>query len=274
MPGSRGFYETSRRPSATRVATGHHAPRLRAASAHRQRPTRPAAATRLCAASAARRNGAAAPQTTATPAPLPPETKFGVFAGDVNDLAARPAAPPSAPPAAQPAQPDPNTERVKAQAGVGIKGRSLDQYEGVVVTPVKAFFAGKERAFFDIEFPGNYRVWRQQEDRAPKDFDELKARVPRSARPDRPSAQASARPQVRLGRREGGIASRAAQAAVAARQLPISMEFSCRQSRRKFQITSTKNKSAQTNRNSNSDDPKRSLRRSQSLDHSDFRHCL
>jgi hypothetical protein len=64
---------------------------------------------------------------------------------------------------------------VKAQAGVGAKGRSLDQYEGVVVTPVKAYFAGKERAFFDIEFPGNYRIWRVQQDRAPKDFEELKA---------------------------------------------------------------------------------------------------
>jgi hypothetical protein len=111
-------------------------------------------------------------------APLPPETKFGVFAGDVNDLAARPAAPQAAPPPTapeQPAQPDPNTERVKAQAGVGIKGRSLDQYEGVVVTPVKAFFSSKERAFFDIEFPGNYRLWRV-ENEAPKDFDDLKAR--------------------------------------------------------------------------------------------------
>src|SRR5262245_669538 len=103
-------------------------------------------------------------------APLPPETKFGVFAGDVNDLAARPNSPSPTPP--QPAQ----TERVKAQAGVGAKGRSLDQYEGVIVTPVKAYFAGKERAFFDIEFPGNYQRWRVLEDRAPKDFEELKAK--------------------------------------------------------------------------------------------------
>src|SRR3954449_1510504 len=116
-------------------------------------------------------------QTAASPAPTPPgqaplpvETQFGAFAGDVNDLAARPAAPPSASavaPPGQPSQSDPNTERVKAQAGVGIKGRSLDQYEGVVVTPVKAYFAGKERAFFDIEFPGNYRLWRVDQPSAP-----------------------------------------------------------------------------------------------------------
>lgn len=111
-------------------------------------------------------------QATPEPAPLPPEAKVGVFAGDANDLAARPAAPQ---PAIAPPN-DPNVERVKAEAGVGAKGRSLDQYEGLVVTPVKAFFAGKERAFFDIEFPGNYRTWRVQEDRAPKDFEELKAK--------------------------------------------------------------------------------------------------
>src|SRR6476661_9137391 len=70
-------------------------------------------------------------QVTTSQAPLPVETQFGAFAGDVNDLAARPAAPPAAPPG-QPSPPDPNTERVKAQAGVGIKGRSLDPYQGVV----------------------------------------------------------------------------------------------------------------------------------------------
>jgi hypothetical protein len=115
-----------------------------------------------------------APTASAPPA-LPPETKFGVFAGDVNDLAAQPAAQPTQPAPSTPPT-DPNTERVKAQAGVAAAGRSLDQHSGLVVTPVKAFFAGKERAFFDIEFPGNYRTWRVQEDRAPKDFDELKAK--------------------------------------------------------------------------------------------------
>src|SRR5262245_8509218 len=74
----------------------------------------------------------------ASPAPLPPETKFGVFAGDVNDSAAGSSAPPAAtpsqpqaaPPAATPPAPaQPETERVKAQAGVGIQGQSLKQYE-------------------------------------------------------------------------------------------------------------------------------------------------
>ena len=42
---------------------------------------------------------------------------------------------------------------VKAGKGVGLKGRSLDPHEGLYVTPVKAFFAAKERLFFEAEFP-------------------------------------------------------------------------------------------------------------------------
>ena len=109
------------------------------------------------------------------PAPLPPETKFGVFAGDVNDLAARPNAPQPAQPSSLP-PPEPGMERVKAQAGVGAKGRSLDNEQGLLVTPVKAFFAAKERIAFEQAFYGQYRLYRATED-APKDYDELKAKV-------------------------------------------------------------------------------------------------
>src|SRR6478672_2289978 len=115
----------------------------------------------------------AAPSPAA--APLPPETKFGVFAGDVNDLAARPSAPQPAQPSSLP-PPEPGTERVKAQAGVGAKGRSLDNEQGLLVTPVKAFFAAKERIAFEQAFYGQYRLYRATED-APKDYDELKAKV-------------------------------------------------------------------------------------------------
>ena len=121
----------------------------------------------------------AAPAAAAAPAPagqapLPPETKVGVFAGSLDDLAARPQAG-SITAACGAAPQDANTERVKAEKGVGIKGRSLDQYQGVVVTPVKAYFAARERIFFDVEFKGNYDRWRVSADKAPKDFDELKA---------------------------------------------------------------------------------------------------
>ena len=65
---------------------------------------------------------------------------------------------------------------MKAQAGVGAKGRSLDNEQGLLVTPVKAFFAAKERIAFEQAFYGQYRLYRATED-APKDYDELKAKV-------------------------------------------------------------------------------------------------
>lgn len=124
----------------------------------------------------------AAPQPTAspsTPAPLPIETKVGGFVGTLDDLAARPAAPPP-PPVATPELPalgDPNVERVKAEKGVGIKGRSLDEYQGPVVTPVKAFFAAKERIVFEIQFPSQYQLYKAMDGQVPKDFDDLKTKV-------------------------------------------------------------------------------------------------
>jgi hypothetical protein len=107
------------------------------------------------------------PQTSPNSAPLPPETKFGVFAGDVNDLAARPTAPaaPQAPPSPAAAA---NTERVRAEKGVGIKGRSLDQYEGAVVTPAKAFFSTKERIAFEIEVPKALQLYEASSGESPK----------------------------------------------------------------------------------------------------------
>jgi len=119
---------------------------------------------------------APAPAVPAAAAPtqpaLPIETKVGVFAGSLDDLAA-----PTNAPQPQPAPPPPvgNTEVVKAGKGVGAAGRSLDQYEGVVVTPVKALFSARERAFFEAEFPKNYQLWEASGNETPKNFDDLKA---------------------------------------------------------------------------------------------------
>lgn len=123
-----------------------------------------------------------APSPAASPgqAALPPETKFGVFAGGIDDLAARPAAPATPPQATTAAPPpaDPNTERVTAQAGVGAKGRSLDAYQGgYLVTPAKAYFAAKERIVFEIQFPSQYKLYKAGDGVVPKDFDDLKAKV-------------------------------------------------------------------------------------------------
>lgn len=118
----------------------------------------------------------AQPPAAVGQAPLPPEAKFGAFAGDVNDLAARPSAPaapdqPIAPPA------DPNTERVKAEKGVGLKGRSLDQYEGLVVTPAKAFFSAKERIAFEIQVPHALQLYEATNGEAPKTHDDFMTNI-------------------------------------------------------------------------------------------------
>jgi hypothetical protein len=106
-----------------------------------------------------------------------------VFAGDVNDLAARPSAPPTppAPPstdsAPPPAATEPETERIKAEKGVGLKGRSLDQYEGVLVTPAKAFFSAKERIAFEIQVPHALQLYKASEGQAPKTHDEFMEKI-------------------------------------------------------------------------------------------------
>ena len=71
----------------------------------------------------------------------------------------------------------PETETVKAQAGVGIKGRSLDEYEGVVVTPVKTYFRAKERISFEIEFPHALNLYKALEGSVPQNFAELEEKV-------------------------------------------------------------------------------------------------
>jgi hypothetical protein len=115
-----------------------------------------------------------APEAAPTPqpggqAPLPVETKVGVFAGGLDDLAA----PVSRP---QPT-PQPETERIKAQTGVGIKGRSLDQYEGIVVTPAKTLFTAKERIAFEIAVPHALSLFNASEGRNPESHEEFMENV-------------------------------------------------------------------------------------------------
>lgn len=85
---------------------------------------------------------------------------------------------PPPPPQAQaaPAPQPVKMERVKAGVGVGKKGRSLDNERGVIVTPVKALFAAKEKIAYEIQFLGQYRIYRATND-VPKDFDDLTVKV-------------------------------------------------------------------------------------------------
>ncbi|MEX2026616.1 MAG: hypothetical protein WEH44_04935 [Pirellulaceae bacterium] len=86
---------------------------------------------------------------------------------------------PPPPPVAKAPPPPPQPvvmEQVKAEKGVGIKGRSLDGESGIIVTPVKALFGAKEEIAF-IQFLSQYRIYNALNDDIPKDFDDLTAKV-------------------------------------------------------------------------------------------------
>ncbi len=71
-------------------------------------------------------------------------------------------------------------ESTKAQVGVGIKGRSLDNETGVgkiVSAPVSAFFAVKERVAFDILVPQALSLFRATEGRCPKSHEEFMEKI-------------------------------------------------------------------------------------------------
>lgn len=97
--------------------------------------------------------------TSANPSTPPPQT---------STMAAQP----------QPLAPA-ETQFVPAQAGVGQQGRSLDAHEGMIVTPVKAYFASKERVFFDVELPKSLQLYAAQtpDGQGPKSHDEFMREV-------------------------------------------------------------------------------------------------
>ena len=69
------------------------------------------------------------------------------------------------------------TERVKAEKGVGIKGRSLDEYEGPIVTPAKAYFTAKERIIFEIAVPQALALYDATEGQGPKTHEEFMEKI-------------------------------------------------------------------------------------------------
>lgn len=118
------------------------------------------------------------------PAAMPVESKAGFFAGGLDDLAAPARAPQSTNEAPTESSIEtslpplePGKERVKAGKGVGIKGRSLDEHEGIVVTPAKTFFSAKERIAFEIAVPQAYAFYIATADDIPTDFADFEAKV-------------------------------------------------------------------------------------------------
>jgi len=106
----------------------------------------------------------------AVPAPQPPATEPAIG----MELTPPAQAPSPASPAAEvPA----DMERVKAEKGVGIKGRSLDEHQGMLVTPAKAYFSVRERVVFEIQIPEAVKLFKATNGNGPKSHDDFMAQI-------------------------------------------------------------------------------------------------
>jgi hypothetical protein len=67
----------------------------------------------------------------------------------------------------------PGTDRVKADVGVGVKGRGLDQHKGVLVAPAKAYFTMREKAIFQIQIPHAMQMYEALHGSAPRTHEQF-----------------------------------------------------------------------------------------------------
>jgi hypothetical protein len=78
-------------------------------------------------------------------------------------------------------EPAPKPERVKADVGVGKRGRSLDDYdsgvEAVIAGPAKAYFGFREKAVFQIQIPQAMQFFKAAQGRAPKSHEEFMSQI-------------------------------------------------------------------------------------------------
>jgi hypothetical protein len=90
-----------------------------------------------------------------------------------------PTTPTAVPPVAAPQPPPVDMERVKAEKGVGIAGRSLDPYEGAIVTPAKTLFTVRERVVFEAQIPEALKLFKANNinGQGPKSHDEFMAQI-------------------------------------------------------------------------------------------------
>jgi hypothetical protein len=138
-------------------------------------------------------------ETAPAAAPTPDAAASAEPAATPADSAAVPAVPAPQPPATEPAigmeltapaqaqVPEapvvpvadvvPDMERVKAEKGVGIKGRSLDEHQGMLVTPAKAYFSVRERVVFEIRLPDALNKYKALNGNGPKSHDEFMAQI-------------------------------------------------------------------------------------------------
>lgn len=131
--------------------------------------------------------GAAGTGETATPASDAAEESAGIAIGLGQPVSEQPASEETSvqpAPADEPAMPvepaapaEPDTERVEAKAGVGAKGRSLDEHEGVYVTPAKTLFTVREKVIFEIEVPNALKLYEATNGNPPRTHEEFMSQV-------------------------------------------------------------------------------------------------
>lgn len=115
-------------------------------------------------------DGAAVSAIPAIPATQPPTAEPAV-----GPELAPPAQAQSAP--APTAEVPTDMERVKAEKGVGIKGRSLDEHQGMLVTPAKAYFSVRERVVFEIQIPDAVKLFKATNGNSPKSHEDFMAQI-------------------------------------------------------------------------------------------------
>jgi hypothetical protein len=86
-------------------------------------------------------------------------------------------APAPAPPAPPAAPPTPATEEVKAEAGVGVKGQSLQEHSGIMVEPAKAYFRVEQKMVFNVQIPQAMQLFQATEGRKPNSEQEFMTKI-------------------------------------------------------------------------------------------------
>ncbi|QDU31938.1 hypothetical protein ETAA8_71000 [Anatilimnocola aggregata] len=104
--------------------------------------------------------------------PMPPVPSLPVPPPGVGF---EPPPPPDAPAPTNPAAD--TTETVKADVGVGIKGRSLDNENGLLVQPAKTYFAVREKVVFQIAIPSAMNLFQGTEGRFPNSHEEFMQKI-------------------------------------------------------------------------------------------------
>lgn len=121
---------------------------------------------------------------------MTPEMTPEMPLGQAEPLA-MPDATPEAPEPSETASPD--AQRVKADVGVGAKGRGLDKFQGgVLVTPAKAYFTLRERAIFQVQIPQAMQMYQALHGSAPQSHDQFMKEIIQANRiqlPELPTGQ-------------------------------------------------------------------------------------